>query len=207
MIVPGKLDDSTLWERVSGDEMPPEPEDPLSADEKGLLRRWIEQGAGATGERLLQAASPLTDHRAFAPLETPETPRVTIERRVRTPLDRFIQKALEEQGLTLGPDADRATLIRRVTFDLAGLPPRPDEVAAFIGDPDPDAYEKLVDRLRPRRATESAGASSGSMHLDMPIQTAIFPPTPTARWPIGTATTSSDHSMPIEHSTGSSASS
>src|ERR671939_167344 len=68
-------------------------------------------------------------------------------RRIRTPIDRFLQAALEARGLSIGPEADRATLIRRVSFDLTGLPPTPDEVAAFVNDRAPDAYERLVDRL------------------------------------------------------------
>jgi Protein of unknown function (DUF1553)/Protein of unknown function (DUF1549)/Planctomycete cytochrome C len=148
VIVPGNPDDSTLWDMVSNDEMPPKPEDPLSADEKGLLRRWIEQGArNLPSAEEIQNTSPTTDHWAFAPAGRPRVPSSTHYHRVRSSVDRFIQKALEDQGLVLGPDADRATLIRRVSFNLLGLPPGPEEVAAFVADPDPDAYEKLVDRL------------------------------------------------------------
>ena len=149
VVVPGNLDESTLWDLVSSDEMPPKPEEPLSADEKGLLRRWIEQGA----KNLPSAAEVSADCAGHRPLGvraagSAAAARVRDDRRrVRTPVDRFIQKALEDRGLTLGPDADRATLIRRVSFDLTGLPPRPEEIAAFVGDPDPDAYEQLVDRL------------------------------------------------------------
>ena len=77
----------------------------------------------------------------------PRPPPVRDGGRVRGPVDRFIQRALEDRGLTLGPDADRATLIRRLSFDLTGLPPTPEEIAAFVDDPRPDAYERLVDRL------------------------------------------------------------
>ena len=66
---------------------------------------------------------------------------------VRTPIDAFILAKLKEKGLSLAPEADRGTLIRRVSFDLLGLPPAPEEVQAFVNDPDPHAYEKLVDRL------------------------------------------------------------
>jgi hypothetical protein len=164
VIVPGKLDESTLWEQISENEMPPEPEEPLSADEKGLLRRWIEQGAKSLpASAEVRTASPLTDHWAFAPRVKPDTPRVTDDRRVRTPVDRFIEKALEEQGLSLGPDADRATLIRRVTLDLTGLPPRPEEIAAFARNADLDAYEKLVDRLL---ASPHHGERWGKFWLD-----------------------------------------
>ena len=164
VIVPGDLDESTLWDLVSNDEMPPKPEEPLSADEKSLLRRWIEQGArNLPSAAEVRGASPSTDHWAFAPAASPRPPSLSDHHRVRTPVDRFIQKALEDQGLALGPDTDRATLIRRVSFDLTGLPPRPEEVAAFVSDPDPEAYEKLVDRLL---ASPRYGERWGKFWLD-----------------------------------------
>ncbi len=128
--------------------MPPKPEAPLSAAEKQALRRWIERGAAGLPDAALAArTSPGSDHWAFAPPSYPRPPAVLDSRRIRGPVDRFIQRALEDRGLTLGPDADRFTLIRRVTFDLIGLPPSPAEVAAFVDDRSPDAYERLVDRL------------------------------------------------------------
>ncbi len=147
-VVPGKPDESPLWDQVSSDEMPPEPEEPLSADEKDMLRRWIEHGAAGLPDAAEAARTPPgADHWAFAPPAHLRPPDVRDGRRVRGPIDRFIQRALESRDLTLGPDADRATLIRRLSFDLTGLPPSPAEVAAFVDDPDPDAYERLVDRL------------------------------------------------------------
>ena len=148
VIVPGKLDESTLWTLVSSDEMPPEPEEPLAPREKNLLRRWIEQGARSLPSAAeIQERSPVTDHWAFAPAAGPRLPAPIDHRPVRTAVDRFVQKRLEGQGLALGPDADRATLIRRVTFDLTGLPPSVEETTAFVSDSRPDAYENLVDRL------------------------------------------------------------
>jgi Protein of unknown function (DUF1553)/Protein of unknown function (DUF1549)/Planctomycete cytochrome C len=148
VLVPGNLDESTLWDLVSNDEMPPKPEAPLPADEKALLRRWIEQGAADLPDAAeVHRAAPETDHWAFAPRAHPLPPSPGDHRRVRNAIDRFIQKSLERQGLTLGPDADRPTLIRRVSFDLTGLPPQPEEVAAFVADPDPFAYETLFERL------------------------------------------------------------
>ena len=189
VVVAGNLDESTLWELVSNDEMPPEPEEPLSADEKSLLRRWIEQGAKnlpRPGE--VNRAAPSSDHWAFAPRHTYCRRWCSDQRRVRTSVDRFIQKALEDERLTLGPDADRATLIRRVSFDLTGLPPRPDDIAAFACDPDPDAY---AEARRPpagfARVMASAGASIGWMRRDTPIPTDTSAPIPTAPWPIATA--------------------
>jgi Protein of unknown function (DUF1553)/Protein of unknown function (DUF1549)/Planctomycete cytochrome C len=148
VVVPGNLDESTLWDLVSNDEMPPKPEGPLSADEKALLRRWIEQGAkNLPNAAEVSRAAPETDHWAFAPSAHPLPPSPSDHRRVRSSIDRFIQKSLDRQGLTLGPNTDRGTLIRRVSFDLTGLPPRPEEVAAFVADPDPLAYDTLVERL------------------------------------------------------------
>jgi len=147
-VVPGKLDESALWDLVSNDEMPPEPEEPLPAGEKALLRRWIEQGARHLPDAVeVSRSAPATDHWAFAPAAPSPPPTPRDRSRVHTPVDCFIQKALEDQGLALGPDAGRATLIRRLSFDLTGVPPRPEEIAAFVDDPDPDAYSRLVERL------------------------------------------------------------
>ena len=147
-VVAGRLDDSPLGEPVSGGDMPPKPEEPLSGDDKAMIRRWIERGAAGLPDAAEAArATAVSDHWAFAPPSHPRTPAVRDGRRVRGPVDRFIQRALEDRGWSLGPDADRATLIRRLTFDLTGLPPTPAEIAAFVDDSGPDAYERLVDRL------------------------------------------------------------
>lgn len=142
-IVPGHPEESLLWERVDADEMPPK--EPLAAEEKARLLGWIR--AGAPG---LPAAVPETpegaDHWAFAPAVRPRVPDVRDARRVRTPIDAFIQAALEAKGLSIGPEADRATLIRRVSFDLTGLPPTIEELTRFQDDPAPDAYERMIDR-------------------------------------------------------------
>jgi hypothetical protein len=87
-----------------------------------------------------------SDHWAFAPATRPAPPEVRDPRRVRTPIDGFIQAALEANGLSLGPDADRPTLLRRVCFDLTGLPPSPEEVEQFVRDTNPNAYEHMVER-------------------------------------------------------------
>ncbi len=163
-IVPGNLDESVLWEQVSTDEMPPKPEEPLSADEKRLLRHWIEQGAkDLPSPAEVQTEAPATDHWAFAPIARLRPPSPRDCRRLHNPIDQLVEKALEDRGLTLGPEADRGTLFRRVSFDLTGLPPRPDEVAAFVADPDPDAFEKLVDRLL---ASPHYGERWGKFWLD-----------------------------------------
>src|SRR5262249_10135183 len=84
---------------------------------------------------------------SLRPLVRPAVPAVRDPSWVRTPIDAFILATLEAKGMRPAPAADRRTLIRRVTFDLHGLPPTPEEVAAFVHDATPDAYEKLIDRL------------------------------------------------------------
>jgi len=86
-------------------------------------------------------------HWAYRPIPTVAPPRPSDSGRVRTPIDAFILRRLEKAGVRPSPEADRRTLIRRVTYDLIGLPPQPREVDAFVSDPSPDAYERLVERL------------------------------------------------------------
>src|SRR5205814_778511 len=84
---------------------------------------------------------------SFQPVRRPEPPAVRRGDWVRNPLDAFVLARLEAKGLDPSPEADRRTLVRRLSFDLIGLPPTPEEVEAFVNDPRPDAYERLVDRL------------------------------------------------------------
>src|SRR5207248_5046996 len=89
-------------------------------------------------------------HWAFRPVRRPPVPPVSSEAQPsapRNPVDHFVVAKLGEKNLTFSPEADRRTLIRRVTFDLTGLPPTPEEVAAFETDASPGAYERLIDRL------------------------------------------------------------
>ena len=135
-VVPGNPEASELMRRVASGAMPPPSLGKrLSAEQVDLLRRWIAQGA------------PYGQHWAFVPPKRPSIPRVRRTGWVRNPIDAFILARLEQEGLTPNPEADRATLIRRVSLDLTGLPPTPEEVDAFLRDPSPDAYEKVVDRL------------------------------------------------------------
>jgi hypothetical protein len=148
VVVPGKPDESLIWEQVANDDMPPRPGEPLSADEKGILRRWIERGAkGLPGAELVNGSPSWTDHWAFGRARNPLPPEVRSGARVRTAIDRFIQRSLEDQGLSIGADADRITIIRRLSFDVTGIPPGLDEISEFVSDPDPGAYERLVERL------------------------------------------------------------
>ena len=143
VVVPGQPAVSELILRIiskEADEVipPPDSSRQLKPAEIELLRRWVASGA-AWGT-----------HWAFQPPTQPTPPKVAngaLARRVRNPIDPFIFARLEQAKLTPAPEATRAALIRRVTFDLTGLPPSPAEVTAFLDDRGSDAYERVVDRL------------------------------------------------------------
>jgi hypothetical protein len=138
-IVPGQPDASKLVERITddGDErMPPaEAGDRLKPEQVEVLKKWIAQGAE------------YTPHWAFVAPKRSVIPVARDPGWARNPIDRFILARLEKEGLRPSPEADRPTLIRRLSLDLLGLLPSPQEVEAFVNDPAPDAYERLVDRL------------------------------------------------------------
>ena len=139
-IVPGDPGASAMLERIHSTDPdvlmpPPDSNRRLSADQKQLLDRWIRQGAE------------YEPHWAFVPPVRPVPPAVRQADWPRNDVDRFVLAKIEQAGLAPAPEADRATLIRRLHADLVGLPPTPEEVDAFVADPDPQAYEKLVDRL------------------------------------------------------------
>ncbi len=140
-IVPGKPAESELLKRVrSNDEliqMPPPDSGkaPLSEKQIILLEAWIKNGAE------------YDDHWAFISPKQADAPTVQHQDHVRNPIDAFVLKKLEKQGLKQSPQADPRTLIRRVSLDLTGLPPTPAEIDAFLKDQSKNAYEKLVDRL------------------------------------------------------------
>lgn len=145
-IEPGSPDDSLLLDMVSGDD-PAMPQDaePLTAVEVADLARWIEGGAPWPAELILQDRREGKAWWSLTPLVRPPLPEASDT--VAHPIDRFIAQGHQERGLDFAPPADRRTLIRRLTFDLHGLPPTPDEVEQFIADSHPQAYEHLVDRL------------------------------------------------------------
>jgi hypothetical protein len=149
-LVPGSADKSLLFERIRKGEMPPRANVRLTAAEITLIKTWIDRGAPAN-DLATSAAQKITDQDrkfwAFQKPLRPAVPGVHATERVRTPIDAFILARLEARGRTLAPDADRALLVRRVFFDLIGLPPSPAEVDAFLADPRPDAYERLIERL------------------------------------------------------------
>jgi hypothetical protein len=127
--------------------MPPKDEgEPLSAEQIGVLRAWIDQGL-FWDEKLLPPEETKSAHWAFAPPQRPPLPDVRDATWMRTPVDAFIAAEHEARGLSPAEEADRRTLIRRVTLDLTGLPPSPDDVRDFLADDRPDAYERLVERL------------------------------------------------------------
>ncbi|MBS0202174.1 MAG: PSD1 domain-containing protein [Planctomycetes bacterium] len=138
-IVPGSPDKSPLWERITSTDpdlqMPPASakKPKFTPAELALIRRWIEEGAEYEG------------HWAFLPLKSTVPPSVALP--TRNPIDAFVRAKLVAIGLAPSPPADRATLLRRVTLDLTGLLPSPEEVLAFVQDPHEDAYERVVDRL------------------------------------------------------------
>jgi mono/diheme cytochrome c family protein len=150
-IVSGKGSASLLIKAVSGaPDVPVMPRNGprLSAAEIGLLKTWIDQGATApTTEIAADPRQAKRKHWAFQPVVRPPLPPVRDVAWVRNPIDRFILARLEKEGIAPSPEADRTTLIRRVSLDLVGLPPTPREVEEFVHDPRPDAYERLVDRL------------------------------------------------------------
>lgn len=139
-IVPGHPERSELIARINStdpdEKMPPPSSNKiLSDEEKGLLRTWILEGAE------------YKKHWAFVAPVRPALPVVKLKNWPRNPIDNFILAKLEENGLKPSPEADKRTLIRRVSLDLTGIPPTPHEVNAFLNDKSPKAYEKVVDRL------------------------------------------------------------
>ncbi len=142
-IIPGNAEDSLIMWMITADDdediMPP-PSHPraLTEVEKDLFRRWIDQGAK------------YEKHWSFIPPEADVPSELVDADWVKNPIDAFVLKRLEDEGLSHASEADKTTLIRRVTFDLTGLPPTLEEIDAFLADKRPDAYEQLVDGLLER---------------------------------------------------------
>jgi hypothetical protein len=143
-ILPGDSAHSLLIERIVANNpavrMPksqggPAPGEPLTGREIAVLQRWIEQGA------------PWQKHWAFIPPTRPDVPKVNDAKWVRNSIDAFVLHRLESEGIKPSPEADRSTLLRRVTLDLSGLPPTLAELDAFLADKSPNSYERVVDRL------------------------------------------------------------
>jgi hypothetical protein len=141
VIVPGDREASELWKRINdtGDPMPPhDSHKELDPEEIELLGRWINEGAE------------YQTHWAYVAPSRPEMPAVSDPEWPANPIDSFILAKLDDHGVEPSPAADRRTLMRRVALDLTGLPPTPEEVASFLADESPEAYERYVDELLAR---------------------------------------------------------
>ncbi len=147
-VIPGQADKSLLYQVLTGqgDVTPMPAEAPrLAKDKIALIQRWIDEGAKGPADDPLQPD--VKKHWAFEPIRRPRVPRPKQDAALDNPIDAFIRARLEAEHLAPSPEADRSTLIRRLSLDLRGLPPRPDEVEAFHHDSAPGAYERLVDRM------------------------------------------------------------
>ena len=147
-IAPGDLDQSLLWEYVDSDQMPPKK--PLSAAEKAVFKTWIAGGA-RWGTETIDPFRFSTDARAgldwwsLQPMRSPQPPDTTRPGWTSNPIDAFVDAKLNDAGLAPSIEADKRTLIRRLSFDLRGLPPTPDEINTFLTDTSDHAWENLVD--------------------------------------------------------------
>ncbi len=148
-VVPGKSAQSLLVARIIGqgdkDRMPLD-DDPLTPQQIAVIRAWIDQGAKWPAD-VGSPAAPPKRHWAYIKPQRPAVPVVKNRAWVRNPIDAFILARLEREGLSPSAEADRETLLRRVTLDLTGLPPTIEEIEAFLADRQPGAYERVVDRL------------------------------------------------------------
>jgi len=140
VIIPGKSGESRLFQRISASDQalrmpPPTAQRQLTEKQSELIRRWIDEGAR------------WETHWAYVPPKPPSLPTVKDTAWPRNPIDAFILARLEREGLKPSAQADKTTLLRRVSFDLTGLPPATAEIDAFLADTSTDAYEKQVDRL------------------------------------------------------------
>ncbi|MBQ16980.1 MAG: hypothetical protein CMJ65_07640 [Planctomycetaceae bacterium] len=147
ILVAGQPEKSRLWLRLTDDlpeRMPPEGK-PLSAGELATLKAWITQGAPAP-----KFETPPIDprqHWSFTPLQRPRVPNVKNREWIRNPVDGFVAFRHEAAGLAVRPEADRATLLRRVTLDLVGIPPTREQIREFLADNAPGAYQRVINRL------------------------------------------------------------
>jgi hypothetical protein len=163
-IVPGDPANSLMLKAVqqSGDlKMPPTGR--LPDEQIAAIERWIARGLPWPAESGSAAAAKKSDLWSLQPIRKPDPPAVQNGGWARNPIDRFVLARLEKEGLAPSPEADRSTLIRRLSLDLVGLPPAPAEVEQFVNDKAPDAYERLVDRLL---ASEHYGERWGRHWLD-----------------------------------------
>jgi hypothetical protein len=174
-LVPGQPDKGLLLKAVRHeDDLKMPPTKKLPREQVAALTRWVQMGAPWPGADTAAPAAParagfqISDkdraHWAFQPVRRPAVPAVKDRAWGRNPIDAFILAGLEAKGLRPNPPAGRRELIRRAYYDLTGLPPTPAEVEAFVADPRPDAYERLVDRLL---ASPHYGEKWGRHWLDL----------------------------------------
>ncbi len=166
---PGNAEASVLWQRIRDDEMPEGPKK-LTAEQKEKIRLWIEQGAKTSraepeNPNEARITEEELEYWAFRPVQAhvPPAGQANTEE-LTNPIDAFIGEGLAKKGLGFSPQADHATLLRRVTYDLTGLPPTPEEIESFLGDENEDAYERVVDRLL---ASPEFGVRWGRAWLDV----------------------------------------
>lgn len=168
VVVPGKPEESPLIEAINHAGLKMPPKEKLPADAIAALTDWVRQGAPWPDERIISKKPSLEEarrtHWAFQPVRPPTPPAVTDTAWPLNDVDRFIRAALDARGLKPVELADKATLLRRVTFDLTGLPPTPEEVRAFLADPSPVAYSRVVERLL---ASPAYGERWGRHWLDV----------------------------------------
>ncbi|WP_050985999.1 PSD1 and planctomycete cytochrome C domain-containing protein [Schlesneria paludicola] len=181
---------SLIWEKLTSNEMP-KGGPPLSADEKGIIRAWINEGALSSAPDTSDS-DPLNEsldndsheHWSFRPPVKPPVPSRAAIDADENPIDAFIIHSLQAKGLTLSSRASRAVLLRRASYDLIGLPPSPEDVREFMSDPDEFAYERWIDRLLEsphygerwgRHWLDLAGYadSAGVLSEDRPLPTAF----------------------------------
>ncbi len=166
VVTPGDSEKSPIVRRILGLDRPEMPygSPPLSASEVNLIRKWIDEGARGPDSTANVAATGLVKHWAYVKPVQPNVPEVKDAAWCRNPIDNFVLARLESQGLKPSPEASKEMLIRRVSLDLVGLPPTPQEVDAFLADHSPQAYEKVVDRLL---ASPHFGERWAAMWLDL----------------------------------------
>jgi mono/diheme cytochrome c family protein len=150
-IVAGNAAESLLYQRVRDGEMP-EGTKKLSPQQIETIGRWIDEGAKTArlepdDPNQVQFTAEELTYWAFQPIARFEPPTAPPGTPIRTPIDAFVWQGLQAEGLKFSPEADRVALIRRAYFDLWGLPPSPEDVAQFVDDQAPNAYERLIDRL------------------------------------------------------------
>ena len=159
VVVPHDLEASRLWKQVQSDAMPPE--SPLSDEQKKLLQRWIL--SGASGLSHAPTNNDTDGHWAFRPLSDIAVPKALHSEGLVNQIDCFIQAALESRNLSANSEANKPTLIRRLSLDVTGLPPTSNEIESFLSDTSAEAYSRLVDHFL---ASPQFGVRFGKSWLD-----------------------------------------